>query len=66
VLVPTNGFLYGDFCSGEVWVAHVSDSGIESTLIATTNLFIVGLAVADDGAILVSSWTGGVYALSAV
>jgi outer membrane protein assembly factor BamB len=44
----------------------VSDAGIESTLIATTNLFIVGLAVADDGAILVSSWTGGVYALSAV
>jgi glucose/arabinose dehydrogenase len=66
VLVPTGGFLYGDFCSGEVWVAHVSDAGIESTLIATTNLFIVGLAVADDGAILVSSWTGGVYALSAV
>ena len=65
LLVPTGGFLYGDFCSGEVWVAHVGDAGIESTLIAATNLFIVGLAVADDGAILVSSWTGGVYALSA-
>ena len=66
VLAPTGGFLYGDFCSGEVWVAHPGDSGIESTLIATTNLFIVGLAVAEDGAILVSSWTGGVYAVSAI
>lgn len=66
MLTPTPGFLYGDFCSGEVWVAHAGDSGTESTLIATTNLFIVGLAVADDGTILLSSWTGGVYALSAI
>jgi glucose/arabinose dehydrogenase len=66
LLAPAGGFLYGDFCSGEVWVAHGGDAGVESTLIATTNLFIVGLAVADDGAVLMSSWTGGVYALSTV
>lgn len=63
-LVPTGGFLYGDFCSGDVWVAHVGPEGIVETHIATTNFLIVGLGVAEDGAVLVSSWAGGVYAVA--
>ena len=55
-----DGYLYGDFCSGSIWVMR-EDSGMWSQeYIGSSGGMIVGFGETSDGELLVFHWTGEV------
>ena len=59
-----NGYLFADFCSGEIWLAQQSNEGNwdERVLVNTGNL-IVGFGKGLDDELLLFTWGGSIYHL---
>ena len=58
------GFLYGDFCTGEIWrTTEGADGAYEGELLVDTETMLVGFGEGLDGELLLFTWTGTVYSL---
>jgi hypothetical protein len=59
-----NGYLFADFCSGEIWLAQQNNEGNwdERVLVNTGNL-IVGFGKGLDDELLLFTWGGSIYHL---
>ncbi len=58
-----DGYLYGDFCSGTIWLAKQTVDGWESELIVDTDVFIVGFGRGLNDELLLFSWSGEIFLL---
>ncbi|MEC7704443.1 MAG: PQQ-dependent sugar dehydrogenase [Candidatus Thermoplasmatota archaeon] len=59
-----DGYLYGDFCSGSVWLISESNGEWVSQDVATLGTMIVGFGPGLNGELLIFSWAGTIYNLS--
>jgi hypothetical protein len=59
-----NGFIYGDFCSGDIWLAFPSENDTAQTqhLVDTDNL-LVGFGQGLEGELLIFTWGGTIFEL---
>ena len=58
------GFMYGDFCSGDVWLTREAGSGVweQEHLLDTDNL-LVGFGRGLNDELLIFTWGGTVFEL---
>ena len=61
-----NSYIFGDFCSGHVWMYghNVGSSYVET--VADTNLLLVGFGQGLNDELLLLTWSGSIYSLSFV
>ncbi len=59
-----DGYLYGDFCSGAVWIAREVDGVWIAEDVATVGTSIVGFGPGLNDELLIFSWAGSIYHLS--
>jgi len=59
-----NGYMYGDFCTGTIWLIKQTDDGWQPEEIDTTGTLIVGFGRGLSDELLVLSWAGTIYELS--
>lgn len=59
-----NSYVFGDFCSGMVWMTQPTADGVEHQPVADTNLFLVGFGQGLNDELLLLTWTGEIYALT--
>ena len=59
-----DGYLYGDFCTGSVWLAVESNNEWISQYIGTIGTMIVGFGEGLNGELLIFSWGGTIFQLS--
>ncbi len=55
------GYLYGDFCSGSIWIAKDNSSNWEAVDVATVGTQIVGFGQGLNDELLIFSWGGAIY-----
>ena len=55
------GYLYGDFCSGSIWIAKGNSSNWEAVDVATVGTQIVGFGQGLNDELLIFSWGGAIY-----
>ena len=55
-----DGYLYGDFCSGSMWVMREESGTWSEEYIGSSGGMIVGFGETPDGGLLVFHWTGEV------
>ena len=60
------GYLYGDFCSGQVWVAKNIDGNWTAVEVGNVGTMIVGFGKGVNGELLIFSWAGGIYQLNEI
>lgn len=58
-----DGYLYGDFCSGSLWVMREGSGTWSEEYVGTTGGMIVGFGETSDGELLVFHWTGEVIVI---
>jgi len=58
-----DGYLYGDFCTGSIWLAKANGSAWDAELIAQTGTMIVGFGHSLNDDLLIFSWAGIIYVL---
>ncbi len=58
-----DGYLYGDFCSGSIWVMREESGTWSHEYIGASGGMIVGFGETPDGELLVFHWTGEVIAI---
>ena len=59
-----NSYVFGDFCSGLVWMTQPTVDGVGHQQVADTNLFLVGFGQGLNDELLLLTWTGEIYALT--
>ena len=52
------GYLYGDFCSGSMWILKEEDGSWDESYIGSSGGMIVGFGEGLGGELLVFHWTG--------
>ena len=52
------GYLYGDFCSGSMWILKEVDGSWNESYIGSSGGMIVGFGEGLDGDLLAFHWTG--------
>jgi glucose/arabinose dehydrogenase len=57
-------YLYGDFCSGNIWGLLKTDNGFVNSLIFRTNFRISTFGLDDDGEIYLADYGGVIYKLT--
>ena len=57
------GYLYGDFCTGTIWVIRDQGGVWSSEVIAQTGTMIVGFGHSLEDDLLIFSWAGTIYVL---
>jgi glucose/arabinose dehydrogenase len=64
--VLQEGYLYGDFCTGAIWLLKESheESVWEETLVGYSGGMIVGFGEGPEGGLLVFHWTGEILRIS--
>ena len=64
--VLREGYLYGDFCTGAIWLLRESHEGTswEETLVGYSGGMIVGFGEGPEGGLLVFHWTGEILRIS--
>ena len=60
------GYLYGDFCSGQVWVAKNIDGNWTAVEVGNVGTMIVGFGKGVNDELLIFSWAGGIYQLNEI
>jgi glucose/arabinose dehydrogenase len=60
------GYMYGDFCTGTIWLIKQTDDGWLPEEIDTTGTMIVGFGRGLSDELLVFSWAGTIYEISEV
>ena len=58
-----DGYLYGDFCSGSLWVMREESGTWSEDYVGSTGGMIVGFGETSDGELLVFHWTGEVVVI---
>ena len=58
-----DGYLYGDFCTGTIWVIRDQGGVWESEVVAQTGTMIVGFGHSHNDDLLIFSWAGTIYVL---
>lgn len=58
------GYLYGDFCSGAIWLAKESGSNWVAEDVATIGTQIVGFGQGLNDELLIFSWGGTIYQMT--
>ena len=59
-----DGFMYGDFCSGDVWIAREGSQGEwDSTHVVDTDNLLVGFGRGLNDELLIFTWGGTIYEL---
>ena len=61
-----NTYLFGDFCSGHVWIYSQDNQTSSVETVVETGLLLVGFGQGLDGEILLLTWSGSIYSLSFV
>lgn len=56
-------YLYGDFCSGNIWGLLQTDTGFVNSLLFKTNFSITTFGLAEDGEIYLGDHSGSIYRL---
>tara|TARA_B100000965_G_scaffold90471_2_gene73669 strand:- start:19682 stop:20818 length:1137 start_codon:yes stop_codon:yes gene_type:complete len=59
-----NGYLYGDFCTGSIWILEEIDGEWAETIIGNSGGMIVGFGEGINGEIIVFHWTGDIVKIS--
>lgn len=59
-----DGYLYGDFCSGSIWIAKNVDGEWVAENVANVGTLIVGFGKGLNGELLIFSWGGTIYQMS--
>ena len=59
-----NGYIYGDFCTGSIWIIEEIDGEWTETKIGTSGGMIVGFGEGMNGEIIVFHWTGDIVEIS--
>ena len=59
-----NGYIYGDFCTGSIWIFEEIDGEWTETKIGNSGGMIVGFGEGMDGEIIVFHWTGDIVEIS--
>ena len=55
------GYLYGDFCTGSVWLAEKNNNTLVERLLFDTDLQIVGFGKGLDDELLIFHWSGSIF-----
>ena len=55
------GYLYGDFCTGSVWLAEKNNNTWVERLLFDTDLQIVGFGKGLDDELLIFHWSGSIF-----
>ena len=58
-----DGYLYGDFCSGQLWIAKNFDGNWTAVDVGNVGTMIVGFGKGINDELLIFSWTGQIYQL---
>lgn len=58
-----DGYLYGDFCTGTIWIIRDQGGVWESEVVAQTGTMIVGFGHSHNNDLLIFSWAGTIYVL---
>ncbi len=61
----TGQYVYGDFCSGEILAAQLSDSGWQQSVLLDSGFEISSFGETEGGELLVVDINGGIYQLQA-
>lgn len=59
-----NGYLYGDFCSGQIWSAQYIDDDWTAVEVGNVGTMIVGFGKGGNDQLLIFSWAGAIYQLN--
>ena len=59
-----DGYIYGDFCTGSIWVIEEIDGEWTDTKIGNSGGMIVGFGEGINGEIIVFHWTGDIVEIS--
>ena len=59
-----DGYLYGDFCSGSIWIAKNVDGEWVAENVANVGTLIVGFGKGLNDELLIFSWGGTIYQMS--
>lgn len=59
-----NSYIFGDFCTGSIWVLKNQGDAWESNFLFTTGTMIASFAKGPSEEILILTWGGTVYSLS--
>jgi hypothetical protein len=58
-------YVFGDFCSGMIWSLEETNGEFKQNLVADTDIFLVGFGKGLNDELLMLSWSGQIYALTA-
>ena len=58
-----DGYLYGDFCTGTIWIIRDQGGVWESEVVSQTGTMIVGFGHSHNNDLLIFSWAGTIYVL---
>ena len=61
-----DGYVYGDFCSGQIWVAKNIDGNWTAVEVGNVGTMIVGFGKGVNDELLIFSWAGGIYQLNEI
>ena len=61
-----DGYIYGDFCSGQIWVAKNIDGNWTAVEVGNVGTMIVGFGKGVNDELLIFSWAGGIYQLNEI
>ena len=59
-----DGYIYGDFCTGSIWILEETDGEWTDTKIGNSGGMIVGFGEGINGEIIVFHWTGDIVMIS--
>ena len=61
-----DGYLYGDFCSGQLWTIKNIDGNWSSSEVGNVGTMIVGFGKGINDELLIFSWAGTIYQLNQI
>jgi glucose/arabinose dehydrogenase len=61
-----DGYLYGDFCSGQIWIAKDVDGNLTAVEVGNVGTMIVGFGKGINDELLIFSWAGAIYQLNEI
>ena len=59
-----DGYVYGDFCSGQIWSAKNIDGKWTAVEVGNVGTMIVGFGKGVNNELLIFSWAGSIYQLN--
>lgn len=60
----SEGYLFGDFCSGQIWLSKQIEDSWHAEPILSVELLIVGFGRGLNDELLILTWTGAIYSIT--